>query len=232
MKIIGITASPSRNGNTAALVRLALEAAAESGAETAEIWLPEHSLGFCRGCMLCLKHGDCQLHDDLNDIRNSLYSADGVILGAPAYGLAPNAIMKNFLDRFGLFTVYTSSMAGKYFVGISTAGAVGARRVARALCSMANGFFGRGYVSGFLGVARGWERAERDDKVAKAARGLGRRIVDDISRGRKYRFQNLYPRLVNRFVVGRIMFRNIMTNRDGRMQAVYTNLVRRGIMRE
>ncbi len=56
-RIVGIISSPSRNGNTAVLVREALRAAAEHGAEVEEISLPAHKLHYCTACFHCMSEG-------------------------------------------------------------------------------------------------------------------------------------------------------------------------------
>ena len=74
--------------------------------------------------MRCMATGRCGLADDAMALRDKLYESDGIILASPSFGVQPDARMKNFLtDRIGMFTVYTSSLGGKYFAGISTAGA-------------------------------------------------------------------------------------------------------------
>ncbi|MFP4562660.1 MAG: TetR family transcriptional regulator [Spirochaetia bacterium] len=69
---------------------------------------------------------------DFEELKQKLYGSDGIIFASPSYGIEPTARMKNFIkDRIGMFTVYTSSFGGKYFAGISTAGGIGAKQVAR-----------------------------------------------------------------------------------------------------
>ena len=234
MKIIGVISSPSRDGNTATLVREALQAASTQGAEVEEIFLPEHNLRFCQGCSRCLVEGRCPQPDSFEEIRSKVYAADGLVLGSPTYGEAPNAIMKNFFDRLGLYTVFSSSLAGKYFVGISTAGAMGAGGVAKKLTGIASGpfgaLFGRAYVSGSLGVARGGKRIEEQPAVLEKARRLGTRLADDISRGRRYPFQNLVGRAMSALFLRRAFERSIKDFRGREMKAVYESLVKRGLI--
>ncbi len=235
VKIVGIISSPSREGNTAVLVREALQAASTQGAEVEEVFLPEHNLRFCQGCSRCLVEGRCPQPDDFEEIRAKVYAADGLILGSPTYGDAPNAIMKNFFDRLGLYTVFTSSLAGKYFVGISTASAMGASGVAKKLTGVVGGPFGalfaRAYVSGSLGVARGGKRVEEKSAALDKARRLGRHLADDIRRGRRYPFQNLVGRAISALLMRSAFEKSIKSFRHREMKAVYESLVRRGLIR-
>jgi multimeric flavodoxin WrbA len=227
MKILGIISSPKQDGNTAVLVREVLRGAREHGADTEEIFLPEYQLEFCQDCMTCMAQGKCALPDDLESLKQKIAASDGIILGSPTHGLAPNAIMKNFLDRIGMFSLYTGAWAGKYVVGIATAGGIGAKRVARHLTRFTDSVFGRGYVSGTFGVLRGWKRIEQYPEHLQRAYHLGQKLTEDIRQKRTYPFQNLFGRLLGRLVLRRIFLNNIMQHKDAGMKAVYETLVAR-----
>lgn len=63
-RIVGIISSPSRSGNTALLVRKALQSATERGADVEGILLPAHKLHDCTGCFHCMSEGGCPVPDD------------------------------------------------------------------------------------------------------------------------------------------------------------------------
>jgi multimeric flavodoxin WrbA len=239
MKIIAVNGSPNRNGNTSLLVEEALRGAEEAGAEVEHLFLADHHLEFCRGCLsngtrrFCMSTGRCVLPDDMEALKAKLHAADGIIFASPSYGIEPTARMKNFVtDRLGLLAVYTSALKGKYFAGISTAGAIGAGAVAKKLAhSFSTGFFGRGYVSGRLGVAVGDHRVDADGPTVTRARTLGRRLATDIRRGRRYPLQQLGKRLITRLVVRPMIVKNILAHRDTSMRAVYDTLAAEGVLR-
>ena len=153
-KVVGLISSPRQNGNTATLVREALRGAKSEGACIEEVFLPKCNINFCNGCFKCLIDGDCGFTDDFKEIKELLYEADGIILGSPTYCGTYNAIMKSLFERLGMFEVMTSSLGGKYFAGISTAGsAMAARKTAQEMVSLvSSGVFKRGYISGVFGV--------------------------------------------------------------------------------
>ena len=231
MKIVGIISSPHKQGNTAVLVREALKGAADHGSEVLEIFLPDYKIEYCRGCFVCMSKGRCPIKDDFEYLKQQVYLADGLIISSPCYGLAPNAMMKNFMDRIGMFTVYTSSLGGKHAVGISTAGAMGAKQVAKALTGMVTGgVFQRGYCSGTLGAAIGWGSVHGDEKQLKKAYALGERIAKDIRSKNTYMLQNLFGRLLNALILKRVFRSNIVENSAAGMNAVYENLRNRGLI--
>lgn len=230
IKVVGVISSARYDGNTATLVREALKGAAEEGADVTEIFLPKKKIEFCTGCSSCLSRGKCIFDDDFEEVRNLLYEADGIIWGSPTYELAPNAIMKNLFDRLGLFERYTSSLGGKYALGISTCGGMGARKVAKDLADIScSSLFDRGYRSGSLGVSIGSKEIGKETKTLEKARQLGRKITADINSGNKYPMQNLFGRLVNSILKN--TYRSVIIKfKEDRMKAVYVNLSQRGLI--
>lgn len=228
IKIVGVISSPRKQGNSATLVRRALAGSKAGGGEVEELFLPEYNLEFCQGCFACLKRGSCALTDDLEMLRDKLKEADGLVVSSPTHGLEPNAIMKNFMDRIGLFSAYTSFLADKYVVSISTTGAVGAKRVAKKLTSINSGFAQTGYVSGIQAVALDWDHVSDYPEYLEEAFELGQRLVEDIQTGKKYYTQKIFSRLINGLFVKRVMKKNILQHKDGRLKAVYEYLRKEG----
>jgi multimeric flavodoxin WrbA len=238
MKIISVMGSPTKDGNTCVIAREVMRGSSDSGAEVEEIFLGEYNIEFCKGCISrnvknhCMATGSCIINDDLNMLKKKLYNADGIILASPSYGLMETARMKNFIaDRIGMYTVYTSSLAGKYFVGVSTCGGFGAKKVAKTLANhFLAGFHQRSYMTGYIGVAVGNDRIEKKQKELEKAYALGKKLVSDINNGRKYPFQKLFDRLVTSLIIRKVILKNIYRNKDGMMKAVYNNLVDRKLI--
>ena len=60
MKIIGFTASPRKDGNTAWAVNKILEGAKEQGAETQSFYFSDLDIKPCKGCLGCVESGSSQ----------------------------------------------------------------------------------------------------------------------------------------------------------------------------
>lgn len=229
IKIVGVISSSHYNGNSATLTREALKGAEKEGALVTEVYLPKQKIEFCTGCLICLE-SKCPFSDDFETIRKLIYESDGIILCSPTFGAAPNAIMKNFIDRLGMYERFTSSMGGKYIAGISTAGSMGAKKVAKSLtCLARDGIFRRGYVSGVLGVSIGGGVAN-DVATLSMALDLGKKIARDIKSNKKYPLQNIFGRLINHLFVKPHFRKVILKNKDIGMKAVYNNLRQRGLI--
>jgi len=116
MKVLGIVASCRKLGNTEILVKEALMAAQDKGAEVEIIRWNDYNILPCEGDAQCLfatgvcKHRD---KDDFDFLLKKLYQYDGLILGAPCYFLEVQAIIKQFIDRLFILFSEPSKMVGK-----------------------------------------------------------------------------------------------------------------------
>lgn len=100
MKVIGISGSPRKGGNTETLVKYALDPFRELGWEVKEFFLSENIINPCIGCESCKKTGSCEIKDDdMNYIYNEFSSCDALIIGSPAYYRNVTAQLKALFDR-------------------------------------------------------------------------------------------------------------------------------------
>jgi multimeric flavodoxin WrbA len=232
IRIVGVVSSANREGSSATLVREALRGAASAGAATSEIFLPDYNLGFCKGCLQCNRLGRCPQPDDFERVRDMLRAATGMVLSSPTYGAAPCALMKNLIDRLGLFEYMTSSVfGGKYIATIATAKSFGADRTAQYLASIPLGtLFKRAYLSGTLAavLSKGITASE-SPKHLRQAQALGVRLAEDCRMGRTYPFQDVVARL-NRFLMRPLIAKGIVQHRQTDMHGVYENLATRGLL--
>lgn len=233
MKVVGIVSSSNRRGNSATLLREALEGARTAGAEVEELYLPDLDIGFCRGCMTCSRRGACVLSDDFARVRTALLEADGIILSSPTYGAAPCARMKNVFDRLGMFEYLTSAVfGGKYVAAIATCASFGAKETVDYLAHLPLGtVFQRAFVSGKLTVKVSGGRHVADmPKTLQHARDLGARVVADFGRGRRYPLQGLTGQLLNSLMLRPAIAKGIADHKDGEMRGVYRELAGRGLI--
>jgi len=118
MRIIGISGSPRVNGNTDTILREALTAASEEGAEVELLRLTDYRLQPCNACGTCFKTKECTIDDDGEKLYQEIVKADGIILGSPSYFQGVTAQMKTFIDRIGYLCLargrkdFTSKVGG------------------------------------------------------------------------------------------------------------------------
>jgi len=101
MNIIGIIASPRKEGNTAWIVNKILEGAKERGAETRPWYFSDLDIGPCTGCLCCHNGGDrgCVIDDDMQELYGAIEQADTLVLGSPVYMGQMSAQAKIITDR-------------------------------------------------------------------------------------------------------------------------------------
>ena len=103
MKVIGISGSARKDGNTAMIIGKVFEELDKEGVETELIQLADYEILPCRGCFACKGRGNCVFaNDGFAEIFSRILRADGIILGSPVYSADVSAKMKTFLERGGV----------------------------------------------------------------------------------------------------------------------------------
>ena len=100
IKIVAVYGSPRRKGNTAVLLKKAVEGARESGAQVEEIVLRDLKMSPCLEIFGCTKSGECKLKDDFQKARDQILASDGLILATPVFFYTVSAHTKILMDRF------------------------------------------------------------------------------------------------------------------------------------
>lgn len=99
IKVIGLVGSPRKGGNTETLVKTALMAAEELGANTEIISLGSAEIEPCIACDICKSTGECAIYDDMAGILDKIVKANGIIIGSPVYFGNVTSQLKIFFDR-------------------------------------------------------------------------------------------------------------------------------------
>jgi len=104
MKVIGISGSPRKDGNTELLVREALKPFYEKGWEVTEFFLSSKTINPCMGCETCIGTGTCAIEgDDMELFLNELEDCNALIIGSPVYYRNVTAQLKALFDRSFVF---------------------------------------------------------------------------------------------------------------------------------
>lgn len=100
MKIVVLTGSPRRDGNTNFLAGRFIAGAQENGHSVLRFDCAAHKVAGCMGCNHCGMDGDCVLKDDFGTVRPHLVEADMVVFVTPMYYFGFSAQLKSVIDRF------------------------------------------------------------------------------------------------------------------------------------
>lgn len=99
-KVLILSASPRKNGNSDILCQQFRKGAEEAGHAVELVPLYDRKIGFCRACYACFRNGKCVLQDDMADILAQMQAADVIVVATPTYFLTMNGMLKTTIDRF------------------------------------------------------------------------------------------------------------------------------------
>lgn len=99
VRVLGISGSPRRHGNTETLLDAVLEGAREAGGEVEKVVLRRLDYASCRGCNACHKTGVCIIEDELTEVFTEISDADALVLASPIYSMGITAETKGLIDR-------------------------------------------------------------------------------------------------------------------------------------
>ena len=113
-KIVVITGSPRRNGNSFAMTDAFVRAAEKKGHTVTRFDTSFMKIGFCHACETCYKTGKaCSFDDDFNIMAPAILEADAVVFSMPVYWYSIPAQIKGVIDKLFSLVVGGKDIAGK-----------------------------------------------------------------------------------------------------------------------
>ena len=113
-KIVVITGSPRKNGNSFAMTDAFIQAAETKGHTVTRFDAALKNIGGCRACMTCFQTGKaCSFDDDFNTIAPAILEADAIVFTMPVYWYSIPAQIKGVIDRIYSLVVGGKDIAGK-----------------------------------------------------------------------------------------------------------------------
>ncbi|MDE5616595.1 MAG: flavodoxin family protein, partial [Clostridia bacterium] len=98
-KVVVVTSSPRKDGNSEILAKNFAQGARDVGHEVKFVAVRDVDLKFCTGCMYCQSHGKCVLKDGMNSLYDDFQNADALVFATPVYYYSVSGQLKTFLDR-------------------------------------------------------------------------------------------------------------------------------------
>ena len=99
MRVLVVSCSPRKNGNTELLLEEAVKGASDAGADVEFVRLKEFEISPCIECLSCHKDGKCVIEDDMQMFYPKLIDMDAIILGSPMFFMGITGWGKTFIDR-------------------------------------------------------------------------------------------------------------------------------------
>ena len=98
-KVLIISSSPRKGGNSDILCDAFAEGAKAAGNEVEKVRIADLKIGYCTGCYACQKTGKCAIKDDAKKVVDKMMAADVIVLASPVYFYSICAQLKALIDR-------------------------------------------------------------------------------------------------------------------------------------
>ena len=165
-KVLIISGSPRRNGNSDILCDEFQKGAEKNGNLVEKISLAEKKIAPCIGCYYCANHGGrCALNDGMDKILQKIIDCDTLVLASPVYFYSVSAQIKARIDRTvarwreiankDLFYIFTAAEADRDTFD-------GALACFRGFAKCVNGYEEKGVLYGRGVYEKGAVRKEED----------------------------------------------------------------------
>ncbi|WP_366921803.1 flavodoxin family protein [Metallumcola ferriviriculae] len=133
MKVLIITASPNKNGLTAACAEAAKQGVEAAGGNVRMVRLNDLEISQCQACGNgwgnCLKEHRCKVQDDFQDLHKFVDEADGYVMVTPVYWGEMSESAKMFTDRLRRCEASNregnNKTANKPYIAVAAAGGTG-----------------------------------------------------------------------------------------------------------
>jgi multimeric flavodoxin WrbA len=205
MKILGISCSSRKNGNTVAMLTEALEAARGAGAEVELYSVAGKNIQPCTGCWACTREGICSLNDDMQELYDKIVAADGLIFGTPIYSWSMTAQAKAIIDRVVALNKAGRTLTNKVCGVVASASSLGLTDALKdfSFFIIQKRMLPANQVAAYLANPG---ELQRNKKCLHALHNLGRQMVALVKMDFKY---------PSEFFKGPAAFGNNVSNQEG-----------------
>ena len=98
-KVLILSGSPRKGGNSDTLCDEFMKGAIEAGNEVEKIFVAGKNIGYCKACYACKDTGVCVIKDDMAEVLQKMLGADVIVLSSPVYFYSISAQLKAVIDR-------------------------------------------------------------------------------------------------------------------------------------
>lgn len=98
-KILILSGSPRKQGNSDLLCDEFMRGALEAGHTVEKIRVQEKKVAYCTACYACRDTGNCAIKDDMAEIMEKMIACDVMVLASPVYFYSIDAQLKAVIDR-------------------------------------------------------------------------------------------------------------------------------------
>ncbi|MDM7996740.1 MAG: flavodoxin family protein [Acidobacteriota bacterium] len=176
MKLLGLSFSPRKQGNTERLLERVFVGAERHGAQTELYRAAEKEIRPCIGCGTCFQSGLCPIQDDMQELYDKLVATDGIVFGTPVYFYNMTAQGKAVIDRTIALINPDRTLANKVGGVVAVGGSLGLIDAIKDLYfyMVTRQMLPANFVAAY---AAGEGEVDKLEKCMKAAEELGAQMV-------------------------------------------------------
>jgi len=204
MKIVMINGNTKKEGFTAGCLEIVEKRLEEKGADVEYIWLMDAHIEYCRGCLACVKSGECPIEDDMTEIIHMMREADGFVVGSPVRNGLTTACYKAFFERITYLLGFSLDLEGKHTLAISSVGVGEGKSVNRKTLGLQTIF--RTRLSDFLFFRVGMPPRMKPEEARDRLEDAADRLMDHIKAGTNRRLGNRVAARIDNWVCRKFLF--------------------------
>lgn len=176
MKVLGLSGSMRKNGNTTQLIKVILKRCEDAGIETEFVSLAGKKISPCLGCEKCKEKKWCVIeNDDWSEVIRNVLDSEVLVIGSPTYYYDVCGHLKNFIDRtYSLY--HDRKLSGRKGIAVAVQASKGASRTIQTIEGFlsTHEFASLGSVKG-----SGYEEGSvlNDAEAVEKAQKIGDKIV-------------------------------------------------------
>ena len=176
MKLLGLSFSPRKQGNTEQLMEKVFSGARQQGAATELYRVADRDIKPCSGCGSCFKTGACSIQDAMQEVYEKMLEADGILFATPVYFYNMTSQGKTVIDRTIALLSPKRSLANKVGGIVVVGGSLGLVDAVKDLYfyMATRQMLPANFVAAYAGAEGDMDKLQ---KCMKAAEDLGRQMV-------------------------------------------------------
>ena len=117
-RVLIISSSPRKGGNSETLAAAFAKGVQAAGNQVETVYLREKQVGFCKGCLACLKLGHCVIQDDAVEIAARMHDANVLVFATPVYYYCVSGQLTGF--HFGRRLMFSAAEINRFVERIDT----------------------------------------------------------------------------------------------------------------
>jgi multimeric flavodoxin WrbA len=120
VKVLVLSSSPRRDGNSRLLADALLVGVGEAGHDGELVHVDDHVTSFLRDCRICRgPDGRCRIEDGFEALLERVLAAEAIVFATPLYWYGVSGQLKTFLDRIFCYIAASYPGAEDVVTGLS-----------------------------------------------------------------------------------------------------------------